>query len=201
MPRMQEFSPSGPGTGPMTEEQEKTYLLSGRYLSAQGTPIPFGSAGAAAAPGPGGEAPPPPDPAIAGQPLDLTLFGQEYKRLPVRMALRMNQRWLPRLIAECASQPLQIEVQEVRVNPPEGIGSTMGGGPGGGYRPGEGGPGGGANVFPDEPPVQPFPTQPEMVNVIIQGTIYIFNKPNPAILQPQGDQPAEAPPAATAAVQ
>ena len=201
MPRMQEFSPSGPGTGPMTEEQEKTYLLSGRYLSAQGTPIPFGSAGAAAGPGPGGEAPPPPDPAVAGQPLDLTMFGQEYKRLPVRMALRMNQRWLPRLIAECASQPLQIEVQEVRVNPPEGIGSAMGAGPGGGYRPGEGGPGGGANVFPDEPPVQPFPMQPDMVNVIIQGTIYIFNKPNPAILQPQGEQPAEAPPAATAAVQ
>lgn len=196
-----EFPTAGPGGGAMTEEQEKTYLLSGRYLGPDGKPIPFGSAGAAA-PAPG-EAPPAPDPAAASQPLDLTVFGQEYKRLPVRMALRMNQRWLPRLIAECASEPLQIEVQEVRINPPEGIGSVNGVGPGGGFRlGGEGGPGGGASVFPDEPAVQPFPTQPEMVNVIIQGTILIFNKPNPAILQPSGELPPGAqPPATTAAVQ
>jgi hypothetical protein len=44
--------------------------------------------------------------------------------------------------------------------------------------------------------------QPEMVNVIIQGTIYIFNKPNPAILQAPGEQPAGAqPPPTTAAAQ
>jgi hypothetical protein len=178
----------------MTEEQEKAFLLWGRYLGADGKPIPFGG-GATAAPGETAAPPPPADPAAAAQPLDLTMFGQEYKRLPVRMALRMDQRWLPRLIAECASEPLQVEVQEVRVNPPEGIASTGGGGPGGNYRGGDGGPGGNASVFADEPAVQPFPTQPEMVNVIIQGTIYIFNKPNPAILQPTGEQP----PATTAA--
>ena len=112
----------------------------------------------------------------------------------------MNQQWLPRLIAECASEPLQIEVQEVRVNPPEGIGSAAGGGPGGGsYRGGEGGPGGNVSPFADEAPIQPFPTQPEMVNVIIQGTIFIFNKPNPAILQTPGEQPAGAQPAPTTA--
>jgi hypothetical protein len=190
-----EFSPGGgPNGAQMTDEQEKVYLLSGRYISADGKPIPFG-AGAAPAPGEA-QAAPVADPAAAAQPLDLTVFGQEYKRLPVRMALRMDQRWLPRLIAECASQPLQVEVQEVRVNPPEGIGSAAGGGgPGSGYRPGsEGGPGGGS-VFPDDPPQQAFPTQPEMVNVIIQGTILIFNKPNAAILQPPGGQP----PANTAA--
>jgi hypothetical protein len=181
----------------MTDEQEKAYLLSGRYISADGKPIPFG-ASAAPAPAPG-EAPAAPvaDPAAAAQPLDLTVFGPEYKRLPVRMALRMNQRWLPHLIAECAGQPLQIEVQEVRVNPPEGIGSAAGaGGLGSGYRPGgEGGGSGGGSVFPEDAPQQPFPTQPEMVNVIIQGTILIFNKPNAAILQPSGGQP----PANTAA--
>src|SRR5436190_12714266 len=111
------------------------------------------------------------------------------------MALSMIGGWLPRLIAECASEPLQVEVQAVRVKPREGIGSTNGAGPGGGFRGGEAGPAGNANVFRDEPAVQPFPTQPEMVNVIIQGTIYIFNKPNPAILQPTGEQP----PATTAA--
>ncbi|HEY2412648.1 MAG TPA: hypothetical protein VGI40_10420 [Pirellulaceae bacterium] len=193
----------GPNGGPMTEEQEKAVLLSGRYLGPDGKPIPFGGGGAAAPPG--GEAPPTPAPdaGAAGAPLDLTVFGQEYKRLPVRMALKMDQRWLPRLIAECASEPLQIEVQEVRVNPPEGIASAGGaGGVGGGYRPGgEGGIGGGS-VFPEEQPIQPFPTQPEIVNVIIQGTIYIFNKPNPVILQAPGDQPAGAqPPPTTAAAQ
>lgn len=198
-----EFAPgAGPqGNGPMTEEQERAYLLSGRYLDAQGKPIPFGGGGAAP---PGGEAPAPaPDAGAPGAPLDLTMFGQEYKRLPVRMALRMDQRWLPRLIAECASEPLQVEVQEVRVNPPEGIasaGGAMAGG--GGFRPGGGGLSGSTSPFQEEAPYQPFPVQPEMVNVIIQGTIYIFNKPNPAILQAPGEQPAGAqPPPTTAAAQ
>jgi hypothetical protein len=202
-----EFSPErmGPGSGPMTEEQEKSYLLSGRYLDAQGKPIPFGGGGAAPATGEEASPAPAADPAAAGQALDLTMFGQEYKRLPVRMSLRMDQRWLPRLISECASQPLQVEVQEVRINPPEGIGGAAGG-PGMG-RMGEGGPGGTASVFSEEPAVQPFPTQPEMVNVIIQGTIYIFNKPNQAILQTPGEQPAgeqplaEQGPTTTAAAQ
>jgi hypothetical protein len=189
-----EFTPGGgPNGGAMTPEQEKAYLLSGRYLGPDGKPIPFGGGGGAPA-GPDAPAAPAPDPG-AGAPLDLTVFGQEYKRLPVRMALKMDQRWLPRLIAECASEPLQIEVQEVRVNPPEGIASGAAGPGGGGY----GGPGGSSSPFPDEQPIQPFPTQPEMVNVIIQGTIFIFNKPNPAILQAPGDQPAGAQPPPTAA--
>ncbi len=198
-----EFNPgAGLGAGPMTEEQEKTYLLSGRYLDAAGKPIPFGAGGVAPAGGEAAPATPAPEAGAAGAALDLTAFGQEYKRLPVRMALRMDQRWLPRLIAECASQPLQVEVQEVRVNPPEGIGSAAGGVPGGGGFRGEGGPGGGSSPFSDEPAVQPFPTQPEIVNVTIQGTIYIFNKPNPAILTPPGEQPAGGqPPATTAAAQ
>ncbi len=48
----------GPGGGQMTEEQERAMLLSGRYLDAQGKPIPFGGAGGAAAPE---QAAPPPD--------------------------------------------------------------------------------------------------------------------------------------------
>jgi hypothetical protein len=198
-PGRAEFSPgAGPSSGPMTDEQEKAYLLSGRYLSAEGKPVAFGGGGGGTAPGEPVAATPAPEAAAPGQPLDLTAFGQEYKRLPVRMALRMSQRWVPRLIAECASQPLQVEVQEVRINPREGIASA-GGAPGAGYR-GEGGPGN-ASVFGDEAPVQPFPTQTEMVDVIIQGTIYIFNKPNPAILQSPGDQPGGQPTTTTAAVQ
>jgi hypothetical protein len=177
----------------MTEEQERAVLLNGRYLDAEGKPILYG-AGAVPA-GDGATAPPP----EAGplQPLDLSVFGLEYKRLPVRMVLRMDQRWLPHLISVCASQPLQVEVQEVRINPPEFSGleegaSSVIGGPGGGFG-GERGPGGGGDTFtfPDEPPQQPFPTNPEIVNVVIQGTIYIFNKPSPAILQPTEEQPPQ----------
>ncbi len=190
----------GLGNGPMTPEQEKAFLLTNRYLDANGKPIPFG--GGAAAPSPDGTPPATPDPAATSGPLDLSVFGTEYKRLPVRMALRMDQRWLPQLIAECASQPLQIEVQEVRMNPPEGIagaGGPGGGGPGG--RPGDA-MGGGGSVFPEEPPYQPFPTDTEMVNVILQGTVYIFNKPNPAVLQtPGGAGGEQAPPPTTAAAQ
>jgi len=45
------------------------------------------------------------------------------------------------------------------------------------------------SVFSDEPGVQPFPNETEMVNVIIQGSILVFNKPNSAVLQPAGEQP------------
>jgi hypothetical protein len=172
----------------MTEEQERTMLLYGRYLGPDGKPVPYGSAGAAA---PGGEPVPAeatPAAAPAG-PLDLTVFGTEYKRLPVRMVLRMDQRWLPHLIAECASQPLQVEVQEVRINAPDALSGSGGPGGGGGGR-GPGGMGGASQIFPDEQAFQAFPAEPEMVNVVIQGTIYIFNKPNPAALQSPGAQPA-----------
>jgi hypothetical protein len=54
-------------------------------------------------------------------------------------------------------------------------------------------------VFTEEPAIQPFPTQPEMVNVIIQGTIFIFNKPNPTVLQAPGEPPAGGQPTTTTA--
>ena len=70
----------------------------------------------------------------------LTAFGNEFKRLPVRMQLWMDQRWLPQLISECANAPLQVEVQEVRINPADdGSGGGGGGRGGGGYGRGEGG--------------------------------------------------------------
>lgn len=178
-----EMGPTGGANGQMSEAQEQAVLLSGRYLDAQGKPIPFGGAGGAA-PDPGTATTP--DPAAAAPPLDLTVFGQEYKRLPVRMVLRMDQRWLPQLIAQCASEPLQVEVQEVHITAADT--HTAGGGPGGGPRGFEGGGPNATSSFPEESGPQPFPAHPEIVDVIIQGTIYIFNKPNPTVLQ-TGDQP------------
>ena len=98
-------------------------------------------------------------------------FGKEFKRLPVRMRLWMDQRWLPNLITECANAPLQVEVTEVRINPSEN-GAMGGGGMGG--RGGEFGGGGGGVVGGQEmaPEAEPY-----MKSIVIQGIIYIFNPP------------------------
>ncbi len=180
------------GNTAMSPAQEQTYLLSGRYLDDKGLPIPVG--GAAAGPE-GGPLPTPDGAADLGPPptVDLAQFGVAYKRLPVRMVLQMDVRWLPQLITACANEPLRVEVQEVRINPSDLSGMTSGFGGGGGRFGGFGergssGGGGasGANLFPDHSGIQNFPAQPNVVEVVIQGTIYIFNKPNLNLLQAPG---------------
>lgn len=95
-------------------------------------------------------------------------FGTEYKRLPVRMVLEMEESWIPALIERLANAPLQIEVDQVRVNPEdEGSSSKLSGGMsfGGGNR-----------------DVGAFKRNPGLGNVIIQGNVYIFNKPDETLL-------------------
>lgn len=135
-------------------------LLTRRYLDETGTPIE-----------------------VAGA-WSVTDFGQGYKRLPIRMSLQMDQRWLYHLISECANAPLQIEVGEVRINPISG-GSRGGGGKSikrmyslqnatsrsssmGGNRSGM--------------DINVFQRQTYIVPVMIQGTIFIFNEPDEAAL-------------------
>jgi hypothetical protein len=132
-----------------------TALLASRYLDAEEKPV--------AAPDP-----------TAG----VAAFGTEYKRLPVRMELVMDVRWLPHLIAECADAPLQVEVKEVRVNPSA---SGSGGGYGGGYG-GRGGGGYGASGSELGDEMSPA-SEPNMKRVIIQGIIYIFNEPDAGALK------------------
>jgi hypothetical protein len=186
------FGSMGPGGGntALSPAQEQGALLSFRYLDDKGQPIPIGGAGvgeAGAAP-----EPVPADPAAANATaptLDLNQFGTGYKRLPIRMVLQMDARWLQQLIAICGSEPLRVEVQEVCIDPSDASGlesGVGGGGRFGGY--GERGPGGaggaaGASYFPDRTGIQNFPSQPHVKNVIIQGTIYIFNKPDLSNLQ------------------
>jgi hypothetical protein len=125
-----------------------TGLFDGRYVGADGAPIPD--------PGDGNPA----------------AFGTEFKRLPVRMRLWMDQRWLPQLITECANAPLQVEVQEVRINPAET-------GSGGGYSRGgdmQYGPASGAMAAVEMAP----DLEPNMKTVVIQGIVYIFNPPTDA---------------------
>ncbi|MCI0332951.1 MAG: hypothetical protein L0228_06980 [Planctomycetes bacterium] len=180
-----EFAPGGSpdGSGQMTEEQEAAMLLSGRYLGEDGKPV----SGAVASADPSVAA----DPAAPAAPIDLSAYGKEYKRLPVRMVLQMDQRHLPRLISECANQSLQIEVQEVRINPLGDIGGDGGGmasgmpGMAGGMRGSfsEFGGTGGSSLFPTSTELQAFNPQPQIATVVIQGVIYIFKKPDPAVLQ------------------
>jgi len=52
-----------------------------------------------------------------GQPLAGGSLGAEFRQLPIHMSLKMDQRYLPQLLIECANAPLPIEVKWVRVNP------------------------------------------------------------------------------------
>ena len=100
----------------------------------------------------------------------------------------MHQTWLTHLIAECASQPLQVEVREVRIMSADAAQSG-----GGMMRSFEGsrgfgaGGGGGSSFQPslstNPGEIQTFKQHPNRVTVVIQGIIYIFNPPDPAILQ------------------
>ncbi|TWU21042.1 hypothetical protein Pla52o_40740 [Novipirellula galeiformis] len=53
------------------------------------------------------------------------------KRVPVMMALRMDQRMVPRLLAVCGNAPLMIEVKQVRLLPVGGSAVPSSGGAGG----------------------------------------------------------------------
>ena len=62
------------------------------------------------------------------QPSDVNLAVA--KRVPVMMSLKMNQKAVPELLATCGSVPLMVEVQQVRLLPPDhsgGAGAMTGG--------------------------------------------------------------------------
>lgn len=156
-------------------------LLMQRYIGADGKPIA--------------------DPA--------TGMGIEYRRLPVRMVLTMDQRWIPKVLVECANAPLPIEVQRLRINPEQSgagytgtIGSSagmggVGGMMGGGMEGGRGVPsfmgspssftGGGAAAAPLPPGIAA-----DYATVEIQGLVYIFNEPSEEQLKVEGAEDAAA---------
>ena len=109
--------------------------------------------------------------------------GVEYKQLPVRMTLVMDQRWLTHLIAECANAPLQVEVKEVRINPSDRAS-------GGGYDSRSVGMRGGSDSRSHDSGsgAMEFPQEPNILPIVIQGVIYIFNEPDAASLQVSEDQ-------------
>lgn len=124
-----------------------------------------------------------------GQPIEEASTGDDtrpFKRLPIYMELRMDERELPKLLAECANATLPVEVRQVRINPGAAVDAS---GFGEGQR----------SVSPREG--GEAAEDPAVVPVVIQGIIYIFNPPNREVLGlPAEDQPvadASAPPADT----
>lgn len=126
------------------------------------------------------------------------------KRVPVMMKVKIDQRFVPRLLASCGSAPLMVEVKQVRVLDPNSSGSaagmfggdeemTMGSMMGGGVGP--------KDDFPFD------------VEVEVYGVINIYNPPRKEALgldevteetsitgeQPKADEPAEPAPAPDAA--
>ena len=157
-------------------------ILNGRYVDANGKPIP---------------------------PAQLSKI-LEYKRLPVRMLLTMDQRELPRLLVECANATLRVEVEQVRINVGaapaaksggmggvgggrmggmRGIGGDRGRRPGGGdragrrsARPGRGDRGGGGRGRAGARNLTRTNQDPNLVQVVVQGIVYMYNRPNLAKL-------------------
>jgi hypothetical protein len=111
------------------------------------------------------------------------LEGEVAKRMPIRMRVKMDQRAINRLLAECANSPLTVEVRQLRVNPDEGSFAGSSGLRGGLLRQGFGGeaeyegPGGllgGArrNTFGVANADDAFPYD---VTTEVYGIIYIYN--------------------------
>ncbi|WP_428308677.1 hypothetical protein [Lacipirellula sp.] len=156
-------------------------LLMNRYIDAEGKPIPDASSGA----------------------------GVEFRRLPIRMILSMDERYLPKILVECANAPLPVEVQRLRINAEksgsdkDNQGFTVGaaasaGGMGGGAPMGRGMEGGmgrsmgmpmGRGMEAGGMALTPVEI-PNMVTVDVQGVVYIYNPPDPTILTVPGDDAA-----------
>jgi hypothetical protein len=190
--------PGGPEQGAATLDNVSRNLLDQRYVDSKGKPLAAGTAH--------------PYP--------------EFKMMPVRLKLVMNQMQIPRLLAQCANSNMPVEVRQVRIRPDDSgrldmSNSAAGGGAGGGAPgpeggvPGPGGPGGG--------PEGPVMRSTEgargddstglslYVPVEVLGIIYIYNPPDEAKLRPAaqagdaaaapdaGAPPAEPPPVDAAA--
>jgi hypothetical protein len=95
-----------------------------------------------------------------GLPLADGAFGTEFRQLPIRMELVIDQRWIPRLLIECANSPLPIEVKQIRINPEKSLSGASNQGMGGGMMSPSG-----------------TPTDPIFVNLILKGSVFIYNEP------------------------
>jgi len=122
-------------------------LVANRYLDAEGNP----------------------DPGSVEGPFGTT----EFRQLPIRMKLSMDERWIPRLLIECANATLPIEVKQLRINPSQsGIGL---GGRGAASRP--------------SPGLRGVTPGTKLAEVEIRGVVYIYNEPDTSTLTVPGEVP------------
>ena len=130
-------------TGGLTDAQ----LLNFRYVDNKGVPLPYD----------------------AGRTYYVAHPFAEFKLMPIRLSVVMDQRWIPKLLVKCANSNMPIEVRRVRVATAEA--TTAMGGTTGMPAPGIGShaPSGGGqseDVGPLDAPVE------------IQASIYIYNPPD-----------------------
>ena len=121
-------------------------LLSNRYLQDDGTPEATGSVS--------------------------TVNSKEFRKLPVRMRLNMDEKYIPRILLECANATLPIEVTRVRINPDQSSAGAAGGRRGGAAR---------RNL------------DPELTDVVIHGVVYIYNEADVQKLTIPGEELPPAP--------
>jgi hypothetical protein len=153
-------------------------------------------------------------PLIAGAPHPYP----EFKMMPIRLKLVMNQVQIPKLLSQCANSNMPVEVRQVRIRPDDSgrfevagaaTAASATGPAGGGAPPGpEGGaPGPAAPAAPPEGG-QPRPAegsrssddagQSLYVPVEVLGIIYIYNPPDQAKLRPAAAAGDAAAPGAAA---
>jgi uncharacterized membrane protein YgcG len=90
---------SGTDASASPQEMIARALLDGRYVDQKGQPLAYGTE--------------PPFP--------------QFKMMPVRMLLLVNQRHLPRLLAQCANSTMPVEVKRVILRPDQVQGLSLGG--------------------------------------------------------------------------
>ena len=147
----------------LADEQSRRALIEGRYVDDKGQPLPY----------------------EAEYPYAKHSYA-EFKMMPIRMNLVMDQRRLPRLLVECANSNMPIEVRRIRIQKSAGETIDLAGaaGPAQGPRPAYG-----------KQRVGPMPAhrQPKASGAVqgdsqeagqydmpveIYGVIYIYNPPD-----------------------
>jgi hypothetical protein len=113
-----------------------------------------------------------------GAPLADGAFGPEYRQLPIKMELQIDQRYIPTLLLQCANAPLPIEVKHLRINPHQALVGFEG--QGGGY-------GGSSASLPTG--ITMDTNDPTYAILELRGVVFIYNEPT-----------TEVPPADPAAV-
>ncbi len=128
-------------------------ILTGRYLDPEGIPYPGESES----------------------------FGVEYRKLPIRMLLMMDQRMIPEVLVGCANAALPIEVTRVIVNREKSNTQGFSGNIANRRQPGLGGRRGQNNLRA---------IQRDLSEVEIQGIVLIYEPPDESVLPAAQEQPA-----------